>query len=148
MKTISGSLPKDTNAIREKFLSNKPGATNKITEVKNFKKADEVRNFPKGKLELVNVGGREIGRAILEPGWKWSTSLKPYAHTESCEAPHFQYHVSGVLKVKMDTGEEYELHAGDISMLKPGHDAWVVGNEPVVLVDFQGMTDFAKKHTH
>ncbi len=118
------------------------------TEIKSFNKSDETRNFPHGKLELIHVGGREIGRAILEPGWRWSTSVKPIAQTESCEAPHFQYHVSGILKVKMDSGEEYELKAGDVSMLKPGHDAWVVGNEPVVLVDFQGMRDFAKQHIH
>lgn len=152
MKTTKESPTKDSNAIREKFLNekkmDKSGVTNKKTEIKSFEKADEIRNFPKGKLELVHVGDKEIGRAILQPGWKWSTSIKPIAHTESCEAPHFQYHVSGVLKVKMDTGEEYELRAGDVSMLKPGHDAWVVGNEPVVLVDFQGMTEFAKKTIH
>jgi len=152
MKTTTGPSPKDSNVIREKVLNEtkltKSGVTNKKTEIKSFFKADEIRNFPKGKLELVHVGGKEIGRAILQPGWKWSTSLKPIAHTASCEAPHFQYHVSGVLRVKMDSGEEYELRAGDISMLKPGHDAWVVGNEPVVVVDFQGMTDFAKKDIH
>lgn len=152
MKSTTEFPKKDSNAIREKFLNetipHKTGATNKKSEIRSFRKADEVREFPKGKLELVHVDGKEIGRAILQPGWKWSTSVKPIAHTDSCEAPHFQYHVSGVLKVKMDSGEEYELHPGDISMLKPGHDAWVVGNEPVVLVDFQGMADFAKTHTH
>lgn len=151
MKTTESST-KESNAIREKVLNekklDKSGVTNKKNEIKSFEKADEIRNFPNGKLELVHVGDKEIGRAILQPGWKWSTSVKPIAHTESCEAPHFQYHVSGVLKVKMDSGEEYELRAGDISMIKPGHDAWVVGNEPVVLVDFQGMTDFAKRNIH
>lgn len=152
MKTTTESSTKESNAIREKILNEKKlgksEITNKKTEIKSFKKADEVRDFPNGKLELVHVGGKEIGRATLQPGWKWSKSIKPIVHTESCEAPHFQYHVSGVLKVKMDSGEEYELRAGDISMLKPGHDAWVVGNEPVVLVDFQGMTDFAKRNIH
>lgn len=141
METTTESEAKKSNVIKEKNLNEK-------SEIKSFKKADEVREFPKGKLELVHVGGREIGRVTLQTGWRWSTSVKPIAHTDSCEAPHFQYHVSGVLKVKMDTGEEYELRAGDISMLKPGHDAWVVGNEPVVLVDFQGMADFAKKNVH
>lgn len=126
----------------------KSQVVNEKSEIKSFKKPDEVRNFPNGKLELVHVADKVIGRSILEPGWKWSTSVKPIAHTESCEASHFQYHVSGVLKVKMEDGEEYELRAGDISMIKPGHDAWVVGNEPVVLVDFQGMTDFAKRSIH
>ncbi|MDD4976545.1 MAG: cupin domain-containing protein [Bacteriovorax sp.] len=118
------------------------------SEIKNFDNADEVRNFPKGKLELVNIGGKTIGRVVFQPGWKWSTSVKPIAQTESCLAPHFQYHISGVLKVKMDSGEEYELRAGDISMINPGHDAWVVGNEPVVIVDFQGMMDYAKQKIH
>lgn len=114
-------------------------------EVKNFTKPDETREFPKGKLELINVGGSMIGKATLQPGWKWSESVQPLAKTKSCEAPHFQYHVSGVLKVKMDDGTILECKAGDVSLLPMGHDAWVVGDEPVVVVDFQGMADYAKK---
>lgn len=113
-------------------------------EVKNFNSPDDVRDFPQGRLELLNVGGGTIGRAVLEPGWRWSTSVKPIANTPSCEAPHLQYHVSGVLRVLMDDGTEIECKAGDVSLLPPGHDAWVVGDEPVVLVDFQGMADYAK----
>jgi len=113
-------------------------------EAKSFGVPDEVRKFDKGKVELVNIGGATIGRAVFEPGWKWSTSLKPIVNTRSCEAPHFQYHVSGTLKVVMDDGSEKELKAGDVSLLPSGHDAWVVGNEPVVVVDFQGMVDYAK----
>ena len=116
----------------------------KKAEAKNFSQPDEVRTFPKGKLELLNIGGRTIGRATLEPGWKWSESVKPMAKTKSCEAPHFQYHVSGTIMIVMDDGGELECKAGDVSMLPIGHDAWVVGNEPVVLVDFQGMADYAK----
>jgi hypothetical protein len=114
-------------------------------EVKSFLQPDEVRNFPKGKLDLVKVGGATVGRAVLEPGWRWSTSVKPLAKTKSCEAPHFQYHVSGTLKVVMDDGSEFECKAGDISLFPTGHDAWVVGYEPVVVVDFQGMIDYAKE---
>jgi hypothetical protein len=114
-------------------------------EEKNFGKADEVRVFPKGKLELITIGGATIGRAILEPGWRWSTSVQPIAKTKSCEAPHFQYHVSGTLKVVMDDGTELECKPGDVSFLPSGHDAWVVGNENVVIVDFQGMVDYAIK---
>ncbi len=113
-------------------------------ETKSFGVPDEVRKFDKGKVELVNIGGATIGRAVFEPGWKWSTSVKPIVNTKSCEAPHFQYHVSGTLKVVMDDGTEKELKAGDVSLLPSGHDAWVVGNEPVVVVDFQGMVDYAK----
>ncbi|MBI1784735.1 cupin domain-containing protein [Candidatus Sumerlaeota bacterium] len=114
-------------------------------EVKSFNNPEEVRNFPKGKVELLKIGGAMIGRAVFEPGWKWSTSVQPLAKTRSCEAPHFQYHVSGTLKVLMDDGTEYECKAGDISSLPSGHDAWVVGDEPVVVVDFQGMVDYAKQ---
>ena len=111
--------------------------------LKSFGTPDEVREFPKGKVELINVNGAMIGRATFQPGWKWSESVQPLVKTKSCEAPHFQYHVSGVLKVKMDDGTILECKPGDISLLPLGHDAWVVGNEPVVVVDFQGMIDYA-----
>jgi hypothetical protein len=113
-------------------------------EVKSFSNAEEVRTFPFGKLELLQVAGTTVGRATLEPGWRWSTSVKPTAGTISCEALHFQYHVSGTLRVLMDDGSELDCKPGDVSMLPTGHDAFVVGNEPVVLVDFQGMIDYAK----
>jgi hypothetical protein len=117
----------------------------KAAEVKNFDKPNEVRSFPKGRLELISIGGATIGRAIFEPGWKWSESVQPLVKTKSCEAPHFQYHVSGALKVRMDDGSEFVCRAGDVSLLPSGHDAWVEGNEPAVVVDFQGMVDYAKK---
>jgi hypothetical protein len=113
-------------------------------EGKNFNISDEVRTFDKGKLEIINIGGRTIGRATFQPGWRWSKSVKPLVNTESCEAPHFQYHVSGTIRVKMDDGTERDFKAGDVSLLGAGHDAWVIGDEPVVIVDFQGMVDFAK----
>ena len=117
----------------------------KKIEIKSLNSPDEIRTFEKGKIELVNIGGKSIGRAIFEPGWRWSTHVKPIVKTKSCEAAHFQYHVSGTLKIVMDDGTEKECSAGDVSLLPPGHDAWVVGDEPVVIVDFQGMVDYAKK---
>jgi hypothetical protein len=114
-------------------------------ELKHFNQAEEVRAFPNGKLELIKIGGATIGRATFEPGWKWSTSLQPLVKTKSCEAPHFQYHVSGTIMVQMDDGTKIECKAGDVSLLPTGHDAWVVGDEPAVVVDFQGMVDYAKK---
>jgi len=118
-------------------------------ELKNFKAPDQVREFPKGRLELINIGGATIGRAVFEPGWRWATSVQPIAKTKSCEAPHFQYHVSGVMRIKMDDGAEFDCKPGDVSLLPSGHDAWVVGNEPAVVVDFQGMLDYAKEqHAH
>jgi hypothetical protein len=113
-------------------------------EWKTFGKPDEVREFPKGRLELVKIGGASIGRAVFEPGWRWATSVQPLAGTKSCEAPHFQYHLSGVLRIKMDDGTEFDCQPGDLSLLPSGHDAWVIGNEPAVVVDFQGMLDYAK----
>ena len=113
-------------------------------EVKSFGKPDETREFPLGRAELVKIGGATVGRAVLQPGWRWSTSVQPIAKTKSCAAAHFQYHLAGVLKVVMDDGTELECRAGDVSLLPPGHDAWVVGDEPVVVVDFQGMVDYAK----
>jgi hypothetical protein len=113
-------------------------------ELKSFDHPDEVREFPKGRLELVKIGGATVGRAVFQPGWRWSTSVQPLAKTRSCEAPHFQYHVAGVIRVRMDDGSEFDCKAGDVSRLSAGHDAWVVGNEPVVIVDFQGMIDYAR----
>ena len=113
--------------------------------VKSLNKPDEVRTFAKGKVELVNLGGVTVGRATFEPGWKWSEHVKPLAQTPSCLAPHFQYHLAGTLHVVMDDGTEVDLKAGDVSSLPPGHDAWVVGEEPVIVVDFQGMVDYAQK---
>ena len=114
------------------------------TELKSFGKPDEVRTFPAGKLELLNIGGATVARAVFEPGWRWSESVKPIAKTDSCKAPHFQYHVSGVLRCRMDDGTEFDCRPGDVTSVPEGHDAWVVGNEPVVVVDFQGMLDYAR----
>ncbi|MGD1276813.1 MAG: cupin domain-containing protein [Tepidisphaeraceae bacterium] len=113
-------------------------------QLKNFGKPDEVRQFPKGKVELIKIGEATVGRAVLEPGWRWATSVKPIAKTKSCQAPHFQYQISGVLRVRMDDGTEFDCKPGDVTLIPPGHDAWVVGNEPAVVVDFQGMVDYAK----
>ncbi len=105
-------------------------------ETKSLDSPDETRKFEKGKLDLVKIGGVIIGRGVFEPGWRWSEHVKPIAKTESCEAPHFQYHVSGILHVVTDDGTEKDCRPGDVSLLPPGHDAWVVGNEPVVVVDW------------
>lgn len=124
-------------------------ATAGKAELKSFGTPEEVREFPRGRLELIKVGGATIGRAIFEPGWHWATSVQPIAKTPSCEAPHFQYHVSGVLRIRMDDGAEFDCRPGDVSLLPSGHDAWVVGNEAAVVVDFQGMVDYAAAtHRH
>ena len=114
-------------------------------EWKSFAKADEIRKFGHGKVELLNINGGTVGRLVLEPGWRWSADVKPIAGTEWCEAPHFQYLVSGRRHVKMKDGRELELEPGSVSHLPTGHDAWVVGNEPVILVDWYGATNYAKR---
>ena len=110
---------------------------------RHFSQPDETRVFDKGEVQIIALGGVTFGRAVLEPGWKWSTSVKPLANTESCEAPHLQYHVSGRLHVVMDDGSEEEFGPGEVSLLPPGHDAWVVGDEPVMVIDITGMVDYA-----
>ena len=79
------------------------------TEHKTFDDPEEVREFPNGRAEILIVGGAEVGRLVFQPGWRWSTDVKPIAGTESCEAPHFQYHVSGRLGIRMDDGTEFEV---------------------------------------
>jgi hypothetical protein len=106
---------------------------------------DETRTFEKGKIELANFGDVVIGRATFEPGWSWEKCVKPLVNTNSCQAPHTQYMISGRLKVIMDDGTEEEFGPGDTAVVPPGHNAWVVGNEPVVAIDFTGLADYAKK---
>jgi quercetin dioxygenase-like cupin family protein len=112
---------------------------------KSLNSPEETRNFPKGKVELATVGSFKFGRATFEPGWKWSAHVKPIAQTKSCEAAHTQIHISGRLRVKMDDGTEVEFGPGDVGHVPPGHDAWVVGDEPAVIIDVTGMADYAKK---
>lgn len=114
-------------------------------ERKNFGEPDETREFEKGKLEVINMGGHALGRATFQPGWKWSECVKPIAQTKSCEVPHFGYVVSGRMHAIMDDGTEIDLAPGDAMNLQPGHDAWIVGQEPCVLIDFLSAPTYAKR---
>jgi hypothetical protein len=116
-----------------------------LTEHKSFAAPDEVREFPNGRAEILTVGGAAVGRLVFQPGWRWSTDVKPLAGTSTCEAPHFQYHVSGRLAIRMDDGTEIVAGPGDITSLPSGHDAWVVGDEPAVVVDWFGASQYARK---
>ncbi len=111
----------------------------------NFSNPQERREFPKGRLELVTVGGLTIGRATFEPGWRWSTHVKPTAGTNSCQEGHFGIGISGRMHVKMDDGTEREFGPGEVVNIPPGHDGWVVGNEPAVFIDITGMENYAKQ---
>ena len=114
------------------------------TEHRSFATPDETRTFPHGRAESLLLGGGELGRLVFEPGWRWSEDVRPIANTESCEAPHFQYHVSGRLAILMADGTELIAGPGDITSLPSGHDAWVVGDEQVVTIDWYGASAYAK----
>ena len=114
-------------------------------EHRSFSKPDETRKFDRGKVDVVSLGGVTLGRAVFEPGWRWSTCVKPIAQTQSCEVPHLNLHISGRLHIAMDDGTEYEFGPGEIGEIPPGHDAWVVGDEAVVVIDISGMGDYAKR---
>jgi uncharacterized cupin superfamily protein len=112
---------------------------------KNLRSPDEIREFSRGKIEFVHLGDTTVSRITLQPGWKWSDDVKPLARTDSCMIGHVQYVLSGRLTVRMDDGMEGELVPGDAVVIPPGHDAWVSGEEPCVLVDFGGMKDYARE---
>ncbi len=114
------------------------------TEHRDFAAPDEVRGFGHGRLELLRVGDSEIGRLVLQPGWRWSEHVKPIAGTELCEAPHFQYHVAGTLRIATADGVEFDATPGQVTSLPAGHDAWVVGDEEVVVVDWWGASNYAR----
>jgi quercetin dioxygenase-like cupin family protein len=107
-------------------------------QTKNLSTSGEVRTLPKTRIDVVEFGDVSLMKLTLEPGWRWSEHVKPTAGTESCETPHFNYGISGRLHIRMDDGTESEIGPGDAQLLPPGHDAWVVGNEPYVGLDFQG----------
>ncbi|MBT2523891.1 cupin domain-containing protein [Streptomyces sp. ISL-99] len=112
---------------------------------KNFDSADETRPFEddKGRLDLLTTDRGPVGRAVFEPGWQWSKHVKPIAGTESCQASHVGYVVSGRMKIVMDDGESGEAGPGDFISIAPGHDAWVLGDEPCVTLDWVGFGDYA-----
>ena len=112
---------------------------------KSLDQPDETRPFKaKGKVQIVKLGSVNVGRGTFEPGWRWSEHVKPIAGTESCESAHTGYCVSGRMTVRMDDGTEDQVGPGDAFTIAPGHDAWTIGNESCVLLDFSGMENYAK----
>jgi len=114
------------------------------TAHKSFAAPDETREFPLGRAEILQLGGGEVGLYTVEPGWRWSEHIKPMAGTDLCEAPHFQYHVAGTIRIRTADGTEFDVGPGEVSILQPGHDAWVIGDEPVTVVDWGGAHVWAK----
>ena len=113
---------------------------------KRFESPDETRVFTDGmgKVDIVSVGDLQIGRGVFEPGWRWSTHVKPIAGTDSCQAVHTGYVVEGRMAVRMDDGDEVESGPGDAFHMPAGHDAWIVGDDACVLIDVTGMSTYAK----
>src|SRR5271163_199193 len=111
-------------------------AQNMDVILKQFEHPDEVRTFEKGKFEIVKIGGMTIGRATYEPGWKWSVHVAPLAGTSSCRVEHVGLVVTGRAAVKMADGREFVMGPGELFYIAPGHDSWVVGDEPYVSLHF------------
>jgi len=114
-------------------------------EVKNMGNPDETRSLPKTKGEVVKIGEHTVMRATFEPGWKWSECVKPTVGTESCQNHHVIYMISGKMTVRMDDGSEKEFGPGDAGVIPPGHDAWVIGPEACVSIDFTAGATYGKK---
>ncbi len=113
--------------------------------VRSFKSSDVRREFPGGVLDLISVGPLTFGREILQPGWRWSRDVQPIAGTERCEFHHVGYQVSGRFICEDRDGTLVEVGPGDIFDTPPGHDSWVVGDEPCVIIDFLGIADWATR---
>lgn len=115
-------------------------------ESRSFDAPDEVRPFAgKGEAQVVTLGGSAVIRGRFEPGWRWSENLRPIAGGDSCQSHHFLYVISGRIHVKMDDGTEGEAGPGELVRVEPGHDAWVVGDEPCVTIDFGASPLYATK---
>jgi quercetin dioxygenase-like cupin family protein len=111
--------------------------------LKRFDHPDEVRRFEKGKFELVKVGGMTIGRASYEPGWRWSEHVGKALGQKVCMVEHVGMVLAGCATAAMTDGKVYELRAGEMFYIPPGHDSWVVGDEPYVSLHFMGAADYA-----
>jgi len=107
-----------------------------MAEASSVDNAGEVREFPKGRVEVVTVGSTTVTRSTMEPGWHWAECVAPIAGTETCQVQHNGYSISGQLRVRRQDGTEFEIKPGDAYSVAPGHDAWVLGDEPWVGVDF------------
>jgi class 3 adenylate cyclase len=115
---------------------------------RSFAQSEDVRVAGRGKVEVVELDDRVIGRYEWQPGWRWSVDVKPIAGTEWCQSHHVSYVVSGRLRVQMSDGVELELGPGEVFEIPPGHDAWVLGDEPFVTIDFEAMRGFARAQTN
>ncbi len=111
---------------------------------RRFDSPDETRTLPKTRVDVVQLGDTEVGRFTFEPGWKWSECIKPVVGTDTCQSDHVGYTASGRLTVVLDDGSSTDLAMRDVYRIPPGHDAWVVGDEPVIAYEFKSAADYAK----
>lgn len=111
---------------------------------KTFERPAEVRDVPKARLDVVELGDVAVGRMVMQPGWRWSVDVKPIAGTPTCTYHHLGYCLEGILRTEMDDGTMIDIRAGDAYEVPPGHDAWVVGDEPFVGIDFAGVRTWGR----
>ncbi len=109
----------------------------------SFTEPTEIREFGHGHLDLLNLEGSVVGRFVLEPGWCWSRDVAPIVGTDTCQQRHVGYVLAGRMHVVADDGTEGEAGAGEVFQIEPGHDAWTVGDETVMLLDFAGAGTYA-----
>ena len=112
---------------------------------KDLNAPDEVREFPLARIEVVDLGVRTLMRATFQPGWRWSQHVKPLVGTEYCEVEHIGVIISGRLGTRMRDGREIIAGPGECAAIPPGHDGWVVGDEPAVFLDFSGGKHYGRK---
>jgi class 3 adenylate cyclase len=112
---------------------------------RRFSETIDVRRFPHGRVNVVEMDDHVVGQMVYEPGWRWSTDVKPIAGTDSCQYHHLGYCVSGLLRVQMPDGTELEIGPQELFEIPPGHDAWVVGDEPWVSIDFEAMRTYGRQ---
>jgi hypothetical protein len=113
-------------------------------EANDFSAPDEIRSPERTTVEIVKIGGGEVGRYTFQPGWRWSDCIKPVAGTDTCQVEHIGYVVSGTLRVDHEDGTTREIPAGSVYRIAPGHDGSVVGDQPAVVVEFQGAAAYAR----
>ena len=112
---------------------------------RRFSEPSDVRTIPHGRIDVVDLDDTVVGRMTYEPGWRWSVDVQPIAGTDTCQYHHLGVTLSGRLRAQMADGTELELGPGDVFEIPPGHDAWVVGDEPWVSVDFEAMRTYGRQ---
>ncbi len=110
---------------------------------KSFEQPDEVRTFDKGQILIADVDGHMVGKAVFEPGWRWSECVKPIVGGDRCQMDHLQYTLKGRMRVEHADGTTQDIEPGQIAHIPPGHDAWVVGDDMFEAIDVRGMANYA-----